>query len=189
VFDDLRRGPLIADATKPAHRHGIERFLVLLSSRVLARLSGWHFSQRKGHDSLAWGVLWLCGLPEIHTRSRYLEALVVIEDTVYILGTGHVHDPEAERMAMFIPHHLGKHHRSKRDKGLTKRVIGAKVGQPADMDFGTHVYPPGKKTTFKYNSDYACRITIYLLRIAHFREVFEVRECPTGASHSLIQCN
>jgi hypothetical protein len=53
-------------------------------------------------------------------------------------------------MAMFIPHHLGKHHRSKREKGLTKRVIGAKVGQPADMDFGTHVYPPGKRKTFEY---------------------------------------
>jgi hypothetical protein len=64
---------------------------------------------------------------------------VLIEDPLYILGTGHVHDPEAERMATLIPQNLCKHHGSKRDEGLTKRVIGAKVGQPADMDFGTHV--------------------------------------------------
>jgi len=74
--------------------------------------------------------------------------LVVIEDTVDILRTRHVHNPEAERMAMFIPHHLCKHHRAKREKGLTKRVIGAKVGQPADMDFGTHVHPLGRKIAF-----------------------------------------
>jgi len=141
VFDSLGRGLLIADATKPAHRYGVERLLVLLLVRVLTRLSGWRVSQRKGHDSLAWGVLWLCGFPEIHTRARYVEALVVIEDPVYILGTGHVHDPEAERMAMFIPQYLRKHHCSEREKGLTKRVIGAKVGQSADMDFGTHVHP------------------------------------------------
>jgi hypothetical protein len=109
--------------------------------RVLTRLSGWRVSQRKGHDSLAWGILWLCGFPEIHTRACYVEALVVIEDPVYILGTGHVYDPEAERVAMFIPQYLCKQHRSERDKGLTKRVIGAKVGQSADMDFGTHVHP------------------------------------------------
>jgi hypothetical protein len=141
VFDGFGRGPLIADATKPAHHYRVERLLVLLLVRVLTRLSGWRVSQRKGHDSLAWGILWLCGFPEIHTRACYVEALVVIEDPVYILGTGHVYDPEAEGVAMFIPQYLCKQHRSERDKGLTKRVIGAKVGQSADMDFGTHVHP------------------------------------------------
>jgi hypothetical protein len=145
VFDDLGRGPLIADATKPTHRHGIERFLVLSSSRVLPRLSGWRVSQRKGHDSLAWGVLWLCGFPEIHTRARYVEALVVIEDPVDILGTGHVYDPESVRVTMLISQYLCKHNCSVREKGLTKRVLGAKVGQSADMDFGAHVHPPSEE--------------------------------------------
>jgi hypothetical protein len=75
-----------------------------------------------------------------------LKPFALIEDPRYILGTGHVHDPEAERVAMFIPQHACEHHRAKRDKGLTKRVIGAKVGQPAHMDFGPHVQPPvGRK--------------------------------------------
>src|ERR1051325_8845349 len=89
-----------------------------------------------------------CERRSIHPRARYLEALVVIEDPISILGTGHMYHPDAERVAMFIPHHLGKHHRSKREKGLTKRVIGAKVGQHADMDFGTHVHPLGRKIAF-----------------------------------------
>jgi hypothetical protein len=67
---------------------------------------------------------------------------VRIEDPLYVFGTGHVHDPEAERMATLIPQNLRKHHRSKRGEGLTELVIRAKVGQPADMDTGTHVDPP-----------------------------------------------
>jgi hypothetical protein len=41
------------------------------------------------------GVFRLCGFPEIHTRARYF-----IEDPLYVLGTSHVNDPEAERMAL-----------------------------------------------------------------------------------------
>ena len=68
-----------------------------------------------------------------------------LEDPISILGTGHMYHPDAERVAMFIPENLCKHHRSKREKGLTKRVIGAKVGQSADMDFLRVSTPRGKK--------------------------------------------
>jgi hypothetical protein len=53
---------------------------------------------------------------------------MLIEDSLYVLGTTHVDDPEAERMAPLIPYNLRHHHRSKRDEGLTEFVIGAKVG-------------------------------------------------------------
>jgi hypothetical protein len=155
VFDLLGRAPPIPDETEPARRQGVERLLVLLGFRILARLSGWRFSHRKSHYPLGWGAIRLCGFPEIHTRSRYFKALVLIEDPLNILGTGHVHDPEAERMAALIPQNLCMHHSSKRDEGLTKRVIGAKVGQPADMDLGTHVTLLEKKKIFKYNWHYA----------------------------------
>jgi hypothetical protein len=99
--------------------------------------------------------------------------LVVIEDTVDILRTRHVHDSEAERMAPLISQNLSQHHRSKRDKGLTKHVIGAKVGQPADMDFGTHIQPPGKKNSFWYNLHHACRIASLLIKVAHFLNIMK----------------
>jgi hypothetical protein len=70
---------------------------------------------------------------------------VLIEDALYILGTGHVHDPETERMATLIPQNLCTHHRSKRDEALTKLVIGAKIGQPADMDRVLMSNPLGEK--------------------------------------------
>jgi hypothetical protein len=53
---------------------------------------------------------------------------VLIEDPLYVLGTGHVHDPEAERMTTLIPQNLREHHRSKGGEGQTELVIGAKVG-------------------------------------------------------------
>jgi hypothetical protein len=87
------------------------------------------------------GVFGLSRFPEIHTRARYFKTLLLIEDPLYVLGASHVNDPEAERMAPLIPQNLRKHHRSKRDEGLTERVISAKVGQPADMDFGAHGDP------------------------------------------------
>jgi hypothetical protein len=46
------------------------------------------------------GVFRLCGFPEIHTRARYFNALMLSEDPLYVLGTSHVNDPEAERMAL-----------------------------------------------------------------------------------------
>ena len=104
--------------------------------------------------------------------------LVVIEDTVDILRTRHVHNPEAERMAMFIPHHLCKHHRAKREKGLTKRVIGAKVGQSADMDFLRVSTPHGGKKIFGFHSHYACITDFFLFRIVHILELCVVREMP-----------
>jgi len=61
-----------------------------------------------------------------------------IENPLDILGTGHVHDPEAERMDPLIPQNLSNHHHSKRGKGLPELVFGAKVGQPAEMNMGTH---------------------------------------------------
>src|SRR5512141_1681095 len=102
-------------------------------SCVLARLRGSPISPAKGHSPLSLGVLRLFGYPEIHTRARYFKTLVLIENPFYVLGTGHVHDPETERMAPLIPQDLREHHRSKRGEGLTKLVISAKIGQPADM--------------------------------------------------------
>jgi hypothetical protein len=66
---------------------------------------------------------------------------VLIEDPLYVLGASHVNDPEAERVTSLIPQNLRKHHRSKRDEGLTELVIGAKVGQSTDMDKGAHGDP------------------------------------------------
>jgi hypothetical protein len=63
---------------------------------------------------------------------------VHIEDPLYIFGTRHVNDPEAERVATLIPDNLSQLHRSKRGESLPKLVIGAKIGQPADMDMGIH---------------------------------------------------
>jgi len=83
-------------------------------------------------------VLRLCWFPEIHTRSRYFKALVLIENPLYFLGTGHVHNTKAERMAPLIPQNLREHHRSKWGEGLPELVFGAKVGQPAEMNMGTH---------------------------------------------------
>jgi hypothetical protein len=50
-----------------------------------------------------------------------------------------VYDPETERMPPLIPQNLREHHRSKRGEGLTELIIGAKKGQPADMDMSTHL--------------------------------------------------
>jgi len=63
---------------------------------------------------------------------------VFIENPLDILGTGHVHNTKAERMAPLIPQNSREHHRSKRNKGLTEPFIGTKVGQPAEMNMGTH---------------------------------------------------
>jgi len=84
-------------------------------------------------------MLRLSWFPEIHTRARYVKPLVLIEDPLYVFGASHVNDPEAERVAPLIPQNLRKDHCSKRDEGLTERGIGPKIGQPADMDFSTHV--------------------------------------------------
>jgi hypothetical protein len=127
VFGGPGRGYPRLDETTPEHGHGLERRLALLMSPVFARLYSSHLAQIIGHDTLSLGVPRLCGFPEIHTRARYFKALVLIEDPLYVLGTGHVHDPEAERMAALIPQNLREHYRSKRDEGLTELVTGAKI--------------------------------------------------------------
>jgi hypothetical protein len=91
------------------------------------------------------GVIPLRGFPKIHTVTRYLKALVRTEDPFYVLGTRHMDDPETERMAILISEHLCEHHRSERLKGLTERIICTKVSQPADVNVGVHVGPPGEK--------------------------------------------
>jgi hypothetical protein len=93
------------------------------------------------------GVLWFCWFPEIHARARDFKTLVRIENPLDILGRGHVHEPETQRMATLIPQNLREHHRSKRGEGLTELVVGAEVGQPADMDMSTHGKPSGEKQT------------------------------------------
>jgi hypothetical protein len=52
---------------------------------------------------------------------------VRIEDPLYVVGTGHVHHPETERMATLISEHLREYHCSERGKGLPELVVGAKV--------------------------------------------------------------
>jgi hypothetical protein len=127
-FDGPESGQQSLGDTMPKHRHTLERVLALLGPRGLACLFGSRISQVIGHLSLSLLVLWLCGFPEIDTRARYFKALMLIENTLYVLGTSHVNDPEAERMAPLIPYNLRLHHRSKRDEGLTELVIGAKIG-------------------------------------------------------------
>ena len=141
VFDGPGKGRQSLGEATPEPRQGLERILALLMSRVLALLYNSRLSQIIGHSPLGSGVSRFLWFPEIHTRARYFKALARIEDPLYVLGTGHVHDPEAERMATLIPQNLREHHRSKRGEGLTERVISAKVGQPADMNMGTHVDP------------------------------------------------
>ena len=126
-FDGPESGQQSLDDTMPKHRHTLERVLYLLLSRGLACLFGSRISQIVGYHPLSLGVFRLCGFPEIHTRARYFKALMLIEDPLYVLGTSHVNDPEAERMAPLIPENLGRHHCSKRDEGLTELVIGAKI--------------------------------------------------------------
>jgi hypothetical protein len=77
---------------------------------------------------------------------------MLIEDPLDVLGTSHVHDPDAERMAPLIPYNLRQHHRSKRDEGLPELVIGTKVGKTADMDTRIHVDPPAKKQAIVRNT-------------------------------------
>lgn len=116
---------------------GLERRPALLLSLVLVALCGFSLSQIISQYPPALEIFQLCRFPEIHTRARYFKALVLIEDPLYVLGAGHVYDPEAERMPPLVPQNSREHHRSKRDKGMTEPVIGAKVGQPADMNMRT----------------------------------------------------
>jgi len=81
----------------------------------------------------------LKGFPDIHTHARNFKALLRIEDILHFLGTGHVHDPDAEGMARRIPQDLGEHHRPKRGERLTELRIGAREGKPIDMDSSGHV--------------------------------------------------
>ena len=103
MFGGPRRVHERLDETTPEHRQGPERFLALLMSRVLACLRFGPISQIIDHIPFSLGVLRLCGFPEIHPRTRYFKVLVLIEDPLYILRTGHVYDPKAERMAPLIP--------------------------------------------------------------------------------------
>lgn len=81
----------------------------------------------------------LKGFPDIHTLARNFNALLRIEDILHFLWTGHVHDPDAEGMAIRIPQDLREHHRPKRGECLTELRIGAKRGEPIDMDSSGHV--------------------------------------------------
>src|SRR5881397_1468679 len=81
----------------------------------------------------------LKGFPDIHTRTRNFKALFRLEDILHFLGTGHVHDPDAEGMARRIPQDLGEHHRPKRGEHLTELRIGAGDGKHIDMESSGHV--------------------------------------------------
>jgi hypothetical protein len=95
LFGGPGKGHQRLDETTHERRQGSERLLALLVSRGLACLCGSRISQIIGHHPPASAVFRLCGFPEIHTRARYFKALVLIKDPLYVLGTGHVHDPEA----------------------------------------------------------------------------------------------
>jgi hypothetical protein len=118
------------------------------------------------------GIIPLRGLPEIHTVTRYLKALVRTEDPFHVLGTRHMHDPETERMAILISEHLCEHHCSERLKGLTERVICTKVRQPADVNVGVHVGPPGEKQESSTGSIVPVGSPDRLVIIALFRDIF-----------------
>ena len=127
-FDGPESGQQSLGDTMPKYRHTLERVLALLMSRGLVPLFGSRILQIIGHHLLSLGFLRLFRFPEVHSRTRYFKALTLIENPLYVLGTSHVNDPEAERMAPLIPYNLRLHHRSKRDEGLTELVIGAKIG-------------------------------------------------------------
>jgi hypothetical protein len=141
VFENLGREYQRLDETMPGHCQALERFPALLEPRVLACLSASCIPQVIGRFPLALMHFRLCRLPEVHPRARYFKVLVRIEDPLCVLGTGHVHDPEAESMPALIPQYLRQYDCPKWEKGLTEFVVGAKVGQPADVDVGTHIEP------------------------------------------------
>ncbi len=116
MFCSPGRGHQRLDETTHERCQGLERILALLMFRVLASLYSSHLSKFIGCHPLRLEAFRLCGFPEIHSRARYFKALVFIKDPLYVFRTGHVHDPEAERMAPLIPQNLRKHHRSKRGK-------------------------------------------------------------------------
>jgi hypothetical protein len=105
---------------------------------------------------------------------------VLIEDPLHVFGTGHVHNTEAERMTPLIPQNSREHHRSKWDEGLTERIIGTKVGQPADVDMGIHVDPSGEKSGHWLHKYYARGVTGRLVTIARFRDIVEVFQNQAG---------
>jgi hypothetical protein len=128
------------------------------------------------------GVIPLRGFPKIHTVTRYLKALVRTEDPFYVLGTRHMHDPETEGMAIFISEHLCEHHRSERLKGLTERVICTKVRQPADVNVGVHVGPPGEKQELSTGSIVPVDHRTVWSQLLSFEIFFEI---STGRSFHL----
>ena len=47
------------------------------------------------------------GFPDIQMPALSLKELFRAEDMLHVLGTGHLHDPEADGMPIRIPQHLG----------------------------------------------------------------------------------
>ena len=89
-----------------------------------------------------------------------------------------MNDAEAERVAPLIPQNLRKYHCSKRDEGLTERVISAKIGQPADMNIGIMAIPSVRKQTFDLSIVLLCSlVTGCLVKIAHFCHICEAFAC------------
>ncbi len=151
-------------------RQGLERLLALPLSGVLDRLSVCRTWQIVDHDPLAPAGFWFCRFPQIHTRARYLKALVCVEDPLDVFAGSHVHDTNAERMALLIPHHLSEHHGSERDKRLAELVIGAKKDSPLTWICVLISNPPGEAQRITAPSTTAQsvrRIHCRLLTIAH----------------------
>jgi hypothetical protein len=60
------------------------------------------------------------------------KALLSTEDMLHVLGTGHLHDPEG--VAICIRQNLGPFYSPKRDEYATELRIGAREGEPTDID-------------------------------------------------------
>jgi hypothetical protein len=67
-----------------------------------------------------------------------LKELLRTEDMLQFLGTGHLHDPEAEGVTIRIPHNLRRLHSSEREEHLKELRIGEREGEPIDMDSWCH---------------------------------------------------
>jgi hypothetical protein len=62
------------------------------------------------------------------------KALLRTEDMLHFLGTGHLHDPEAAGVAIRIRQNLGPYYSPERDEYATELRIGAREGEPTDID-------------------------------------------------------
>lgn len=79
-------------------------------------------------------VISIWGFPYIQMLAFNFKELLRTEDIFHFLGTGHLHDPEAEGVAIRIPQNFSYFHSPERDEYATELRIGESEGKPIDMD-------------------------------------------------------